>query len=349
MFNLENIIRENIKSLKPYSSARDEFHGEAGIFLDANENSLGSSVGNYHRYPDPMQLSVKQKIADIKSVTTPQIFLGNGSDECIDILFRCFCRPGRQNVIICPPTYGMYEVSAGINDVEVRRAPLNASLDLEIELIKSKVDADTRLIFICSPNNPTGNILNREVISELLQSFNGLVVVDEAYIDFAGDEGWLPSINNYPNLVVLQTFSKAWGLAALRMGMAFASPEIIQVMNKVKPPYNINGASQEIVSKALKDQAAVNERIDILCIERERLAASLAQLEVIEAICPSAANFLLVEVNEGDIYSKLVAHGIVARDRTSVMNGGYWLRITVGAPQENDRLIEVLQKIKNQH
>ena len=259
MFSINNIIRKNIAGLVPYSSARDEFKGEASVYLDANENAFGSPLEQqYNRYPDPLQYKVKKKLSDIKGVPPRNIFLGNGSDEAIDILFRSFCNPGTDNVILVPPTYGMYEVSANINDIEARKILLTEEYQLNLESIAEAIDKNTKLIFICSPNNPTGNSINRDDIETLLANFNGLVVIDEAYINFSSQKTFIQELTEYANLVVLQTLSKAWGLAGLRIGMAFASEEIIEVMNKVKPPYNINEASQELVLKALDNVEQVN-------------------------------------------------------------------------------------------
>jgi histidinol-phosphate aminotransferase len=247
MFQLEKIIRENIKSLVPYSSARDEFSGDAKVFLDANENSLGSPLTKwYNRYPDPHQLKLKEAISQVKAVDPANIFLGNGSDECIDLLYRSFCNPGKDNVIICPPTYGMYEVSAHINDVEIRKAPLLEDFQLDLVHLENLIDNNTKIIWICSPNNPTGNSMNRADVEMVLNNFNGLVVVDEAYINFSRQKSFIQELQEYPNLVIMQTFSKAWGLAGLRVGMAFASVDIIEVLGRVKPPYNINQVSQEL-------------------------------------------------------------------------------------------------------
>src|SRR6476620_5758237 len=243
MFDLNKLIRENIKALTPYSSARDEFSGEAKVFLDANENSLGSPLTKwYNRYPDPHQVKVKEALSKVKAVEPEKIFLGNGSDECIDLLYRCFCNPGKDNIIICPPTYGMYEVSANINDVAIRKAPLLDDFQLDLIHLENLVDENTKLIWVCSPNNPTGNSMNREDVETILNNFNGIVVVDEAYINFSRQKSFIQELEDYPNLVVMQTFSKAWGLAALRLGMAFASKEIIEILNRVKPPYNISQA-----------------------------------------------------------------------------------------------------------
>jgi histidinol-phosphate aminotransferase len=259
-FDLNAIIRPNIRNLVPYSSARDEFKGEASVYLDANENSLGSPLIKwYNRYPDPLQWEVKKKLSAIKGIAPEQIFLGNGSDEAIDLLYRAFCEPGIDNVVICPPTYGMYEVSANINNIKLKKVPLNASFQLDLEAMEGVIDPHTRVIWLCSPNNPTGNSLNREDVEIILNNFDGLVVVDEAYINFSRQRSFIPDLAEYPNLVVLQTLSKAWGLAALRIGMAFASREIIEVLNRIKPPYNISQAAQDLVLEALD---RVEERYD---------------------------------------------------------------------------------------
>lgn len=346
MFNLETILRENIKKLVPYSSARDEFKGEANVFLDANENSLGSPLTKwYNRYPDPLQWKVKEKLGTIKGVPPSNIFLGNGSDECIDILYRLCCEPGKDNVIIVPPTYGMYEVSAHINDIELKKVSLTSNFQLNLPAIEESIDDHTKMIFLCSPNNPTGNSLNRSDIEVLLNNYFGLVVIDEAYINFSKHRSFIQELKEYPNLVVMQTLSKAWGLAALRVGMAFASEEIIQVMNKVKPPYNINQASQELVLKALDEVEQVNEMIRELVKERDLLAVRLKDIAVVETVHPSDANFLLVEVtNPRGIYDFLLSKGIVVRDRSKVELCEGCLRITVGTEKENMALIDALEE-----
>lgn len=354
MFDLNKIVRENIKKLVPYSSARDEFKGEASIFLDANENSFGSAVPlsfgqelgtRLNRYPDPLQLKLKEKISSIKGVPAKNIFLGNGSDEVIDILYRAFCNPGKDNVILAPPTYGMFEVSAIINDAEVRKVPLTAEFQLNAEGISEMVDENTKLIFLCSPNNPTGNSLNREDIEFVLNNFEGIVVVDEAYINFSKQKSFTLELNEYPNLVVMQTLSKAWGMAGLRVGMAFASEEIISVFNKIKPPYNINEASQRLAIKALDNIDRVNNWIKEIVSEREKLVKSLGDFYFVEKIYPSDANFLLVKNREPKkIYNYLVERGIIIRDRSSVALCEGCLRITVGTKQENSILMESLKK-----
>ena len=304
MFNLENILRKNIKELVPYSSARDEFQGEASVYLDANENAYGSPLStNYNRYPDPLQYKVKKRLSEIKGVPPRNIFLGNGSDEAIDILFRAFCYPGKDNVITVPPTYGMYEVSANINDVEIRKVNLLPDYQLNMEGIAEAIDDNTKLIFICSPNNPTGNSINREDIETILANFNGLVIIDEAYINYSRQKTFIQELTEYSNLVVLQTLSKAWGLAGLRVGMAFASEEIIEVFNKVKPPYNMNEASQELALAALQNVDQVNNWIKETVAEREKLRAELSQLASVLTIYPSDANFIRVKTeNPKEIY-----------------------------------------------
>lgn len=346
-FDLNALLRKNIANLTPYSSARDEFKGEAKIFLDANENSYGSPLTKwYNRYPDPLQWKVKEKLSAIKTVPPQQIFLGNGSDECIDVLFRSFCEPGKDNVIIVPPTYGMYEVSANINDVAVKKVPLTPAYQLNLQAIEEAVDDHTKMIFLCSPNNPTGNSLNREDIEVVLNNYFGLVVIDEAYINFSRHRSFIQELKEYPNLVVLQTLSKAWGLAALRVGMAFASEEIIQVMNKVKPPYNINQASQEIVLKALEEVGQVNDMIREIVKERGWLEQQLKALPLVQKVYPSDANFLLAKVNDAKaIYNALLQKGIVVRDRSKVELCEGCLRITVGTEKENKELIAALSNM----
>ena len=347
MFNLDDLLRENIKKLVPYSSARSEFSGEAKVFLDANENSYGSPLSKwYNRYPDPLQLEVKEKLSAIKNVPVQHIFLGNGSDECIDVLYRSFCEPGKDNVITTPPTYGMYDVSAHINDIHIQRVPLTPRFQLDVQAIHEAIDDHTKMIFLCSPNNPTGNSLNRDDIEVILNNYFGLVVIDEAYINFSRHRSFIQELAEYPNLVVLQTLSKAWGLAALRIGMAFASQEIISVMNKVKPPYNINQPSQELALQALEEVDQVNDTIRQIVQERDVLGKELAQMDVVEEVYPSDANFLLVKIKDaGNIYHALLQHGIVVRDRSKVVLCEGCLRITVGTKAENAELIERLREI----
>ncbi|WP_333865620.1 histidinol-phosphate transaminase [Sphingobacterium sp.] len=346
-FNLNNLLRENIKKLVPYSSARDEFKGEASILIDANENPFGSPLNHdYNRYPDPLQHQVKAKLSKIKGVPSENIFLGNGSDEAIDILYRAFCTPGVDNVILVPPTYGMYEVSANINDVAFKKVNLTADYQLDLDGIANAIDAHTKLIFICSPNNPTGNSIRRQDIEAILNNFQGLVVVDEAYINFSAVKSFTQELAEYPNLVVLQTLSKAWGLAALRLGMAFASKEIIAVYNKIKPPYNINQATQDIVLEALDRVDQVNDWIKETVAEREKLVRELLELDYVQHITPSDANFILVKMDQPrEVYDYLVQYGIIVRDRSKVELCEGCLRITVGTPAENQILLEKLNQI----
>jgi len=346
MYNINNLLRENIKNLTPYSSARDEYQGEASVFLDANENAFGSPLAQqFNRYPDPMQYAVKMRLSEIKGVPARNIFIGNGSDEAIDILFRSFCNPGVDNVIIVPPTYGMYQVSANINDVEARKVLLTEEYQLNLEGIAEAIDKNTKLIFICSPNNPTGNSINREDIETLLANFNGIVVVDEAYINFSRQKTFIQELTEYANLVVMQTLSKAWGLAGLRVGMAFASEEIIEVMNRVKPPYNVNESSQQLALQALQNVQQVNEWIKETLAERDKLVLTLKDLSFVLDIYPSDANFILVKTTDAKgIYNFLVQHGIIIRDRSKVELCEGCLRITIGTPQENKLLIETLQQ-----
>jgi histidinol-phosphate aminotransferase len=344
-FDPDQLVRQNIKQLMPYSSARDEFSGEAKVFLDANENSLGSPLTKwYNRYPDPHQRAIKEKLSRIKGIGAEHIFLGNGSDECIDLLFRSFCEPGKDNVIICPPTYGMYEVSANINDVAIRKAPLLADFQLDLVHLETLVDANTKLIWLCSPNNPTGNALNREDLEMVLNNFNGIVVIDEAYINFSRQKTFIQELADYPNLVVLQTLSKAWGLAGLRLGMAFASAGIVEILDKVKPPYNINQATQELVLKGLEEVGQVNDMIRILVDMREAMAEVFRSMPTVEKVYPSDANFLLVKIKEArKIYEFLLSQGIVLRDRSNVMLCEDCLRVTIGTEKENTMLVEAMQ------
>jgi histidinol-phosphate aminotransferase len=343
-FDLNILLRENIKKLVPYSSARDEFKGEAKIFLDANENSFGSPLTKwYNRYPDPLQWKVKEKLSEIKGISSANIFLGNGSDECIDVLQRAFCEPGIDNIIICPPTYGMYEVSANINNVAIKKVPLTPAFQLNLPAIEEAIDDNTKMIFLCSPNNPTGNSLIREDIEMILNNYFGIVVIDEAYINFSRYRSFTQELNDYPNLVVMQTLSKAWGLAALRVGISFASEAIIAIMNKIKPPYNINQASQDLALQALGELEQVNTMIMEIVNERKRLEQQLQQIKTVKQVYPSDANFLLVKVtNARGIYQYLLDKAIVVRDRSKVELCEGCLRITVGTPAENESLLASL-------
>ncbi len=348
-FDLNKLVRENIKNLKPYSSARSEFSGAASVFLDANENSFGSPLTKwYNRYPDPQQWELKKKIASIKTADAENMLLGNGSDECIDLLIRAFCEPQKDNIIICPPTYGMYEVYAHINNVEVKEVSLLPDFQLNLEGLENAIDENTKLIFICSPNNPTGNSLDREDIEILLNNFEGIVVVDEAYINYSRSRSFISELKDYPNLVVMQTFSKAWGLAALRLGITFASKEIIAVLNKIKPPYNINQATQELALKSLDNLEEVNAMIKETVAERQNLIKALVALPIVVKVYPTDANFVLVKVTEANnIYDYLKEQGIIVRNRSNVLLCDDCLRITVGTPVQDQQLMEALKAYKN--
>jgi histidinol-phosphate aminotransferase len=343
-FELDKLVRPNIKTLKPYSSAKDEYTGDAKILLDANENSLGSPLTKwYNRYPDPYQQKLKEKLAFVKQIEANQIFIGNGSDECIDILFRTFCEPGKDNIIICPPTYPMYEVSANINDVQVQNAPLLSDYQLNLAHIEQLVNDQTKIIWICSPNNPTGNSLDRIDIETILNHFNGIVVVDEAYINFSKQKSFVQSLIDYPNLVVLQTLSKAWGLAGLRLGMCFASPQIIGYLNKVKAPYNINIVTQELALQALEEVGQVNDMIKLLVDMRIALAQVIASMPHVIQVFPSDTNFILVKIPKArQLYEYLLSQGIIVRDRSALELCEDSLRITVGTEQENTLLVDAM-------
>jgi histidinol-phosphate aminotransferase len=346
-FKIEKLLRPHIATLQAYTSARDEYKGKEGVFLDANENPFGSiTVQDFNRYPDPYQLELKEKISQIKGVKTSRIFLGNGSDEAIDLLFRAFCIPEKDNVILLPPTYGMYEVSASINNVEVQKVPLTAGFQLRTDKILDAVDKHTKIIFICSPNNPSGNKVDRDDILYLLKKFKGIVVVDEAYIDFSDEPSFTTELKNFKNLVVMQTFSKAWGLASLRLGMAFASKDLIKILNRIKPPYNISGLTQETVLVAIDNYEKVKSMITDILSEREYLKSRLESLAFINKIHPSDANFLLVKMpNAKLVYDELIDKKVIVRNRSKVLLCEDCLRITVGVRAENERLVEALSEI----
>lgn len=343
MNNLKELVRPNIWSLKPYSSARDEYKGEASVYLDANENPYNAP---YNRYPDPLQWAVKEQIEKVKGVSRENILLGNGSDEPIDLVFRAFCEPGVENVVAIDPTYGMYQVCADINNIEYRKVRLTEDFQLDVDALFKAVDAKTKVIFLCSPNNPTGNAFPKEEIIRVLNGFGGIVIVDEAYIDFSDKGTFLSDLDKYPNLIVLQTFSKAWGSAAIRLGMAFASKEIISVLNKIKYPYNVNQLTQEQALKVLANADQVKSWVDVLLNERQVLVDQLAQLSYVQKIYPSDANFVLVKVGDANgIYNKLVEQGIIVRNRHSVTLCEGCLRITVGTPEENKTLLDAMKTI----
>jgi len=341
--NLNTLLRENIKNLKPYSSARDEFSGEAMVFLDANENPYNAP---YNRYPDPLQRRLKGKIAEIKHCAPERIFLGNGSDEPIDLLFRAFCEPGKDNIVSIDPTYGMYQVAADINNIEVRKVKLTDDFNFSADELLNRADENTKLAFVCSPNNPTANLMDKAEVLKLIQNFNGLVVVDEAYIDFAPGASLLPDLDQYPNLVILQTFSKAWGMAGIRLGMAFASREIIQIFNKIKYPYNINMLTQQKAMELIDQEPEKNAWVETLLAERKKLAEQLKVFPFVVKIYPSDANFLLVKMHDArGIYDYLVENGVIVRDRSKVILCDDSLRITVGSPEENEILVEKLNDL----
>lgn len=339
--DIQKLARKNILNLKPYSSARDEFEGENGIFLDANENPFGK----LNRYPDPYQKKIKQKLSAINQISADNIFLGNGSDEVIDLAFRIFCEPTNDKVLTFSPTYGMYDVSANINDVELINLDLNDDFQIDLETLKPYLkDKNLKIIFICSPNNPTGNSIKN--IEYILENFNGIVFIDEAYIDFSPEESFRNQIKKYPNLIVSQTFSKAWGMACVRVGIAYASEEVIKFYNKTKPPYNISQLNQNAILDVLNDEIIrlVQNNIKLILNEKKLLIQSLEKLNLVKKIFHSDANFILIEVENADeIYQKLVDENVIVRNRNSVINN--CLRITVGSPKENLKLIETLQNL----
>ena len=347
-FELEKLVRENIRKLTPYSSARHEFKGEASVFLDANENSFGSPLPEeFNRYPDPLQWHLKSELSKIKGVPAENIFIGNGSDEVIDLAYRIFCGPGKDNVIICPPTYGMYEVSANINDVEIRKVNLTKEFQLDVAGILSAIDQHTKLLFICSPNNPTGNSMKVANVKELLDNFPGIVVIDEAYNNFSKERSFIEDLTFYPNLVVMQTLSKAWGLASLRVGLAFASSGIIGLYNKVKPPYNINKASQQLAIEALQNRQQVNEWVSETVEQKELLVKELTNLGFVQRVYESDANFLLVRFADANsLYHYLASNKIIVRNRSKEVMCDNCLRITVGTPGENQILLQVLKNYR---
>ena len=337
---LDDLIRPNILAMKPYSSARDEFSGQEGTFLDANENPNETGL---NRYPDPYQKEIKRKLSVLRDLDENRIFLGNGSDEPIDLLIRIFCRPGQDSILIPDPTYGMYQVAAAINDVKVIKAPLTEDFELDPDLVLTATQPDTKIIFLCSPNNPSGNLLSKAAIHKILDSFGGIVVIDEAYIDFTEDPGFLHKLDQYPHLVILQTFSKAWGMAGLRVGMAFASARIIQLLNKVKPPYNINVLSQQQILSALDNPAFVKNAVAEIISQRSWLSEQLSKHPAVLKIFPSDSNFLLIRFsNAQHIFRELLKLQIITRDRSSVLHGTNCLRITIGTPAENKKLVEAL-------
>lgn len=341
-FDVNTLVRKNILTMKPYSSARDEFKGEAEVFLDANENPYQSP---YNRYPDPLQWRVKEKLAELKGVRPEQIFLGNGSDEAIDLLIRAFCEPNQDSILITEPTYGMYSVCADVNAVNVQQVLLTPDFDIDLETFPKTFDATTKVIFLCSPNNPTANLLDRDKIIEVLKRFYGLVVIDEAYIDFAKSKSFIHELDKYPNLVVLQTFSKAWGLAGLRLGMAFASENVIGILNKIKYPYNVNIRTQELALDALENNHHKEAWVKEIIKQRNKMMKALAKLKITNKVYPSDGNFVLVKVDDAHAtYQYLLDKKIIVRDRSRVTLCYNCIRITIGTPEENERLIKALKK-----
>ncbi len=348
-FNLQNIVRQHILTLAPYSSARDEYTGKEGIFLDANENPLGSvTPEDWNRYPDPYQSDSKDKIAFIKSCRPSQIFLGNGSDEPIDLIIRLTCEPKEDNIIILPPTYGMYEVSANVNNIEIQKIPLTTEYQLDTEKIIASINSKTKLIFICSPNNPTGNLIDRKAILKIIENFQqGIVIIDEAYNDFSDEPSFIPELDNFQNVIVLQTFSKAWGLASLRLGMAFGGEELIKLLNKIKYPYNINGLTQRALLENIHNIDFMHDSVKKLNQNREKVIFELKKLPYVLNIYPSDANFLLVKFTEAKkIFEYLIQQKVIVRDRSKVILCDDSLRISIGTEEENHILINLLNQYK---
>lgn len=339
--DLKSLVRPNVWEMKPYSSARDEFHGSASVFLDANENPYNEP---YNRYPDPMQWELKDRIAELRGVDRDCIFLGNGSDEPIDLVIRAFCDPAVDRIVSITPSYGMYEVAANVNGVDFIKISLNKSFELEADKILEAANEWVKVVYLCSPNNPTGNSLNRTEIYKIVTGFKGIVVIDEAYIDFSSEPSFLSELSEFPNLIVLQTLSKAWGAAGIRLGMAFASPEIISILNKIKYPYNINLLTQKHALKILNQEDVMKEQLRSILSERSRLQAALPELSCIRKIYPTDANFILVDVgNANVVYNYLVKKGVIVRNRNTVALCGGCLRITVGTQEENDALLAALK------
>ena len=342
---IKDLIRENIKSLEAYSSARDEFKAMSSefVFIDANENPFDTGL---NRYPDPQQTLVKEALSKLKGISEEQILLGNGSDEVLDLIFRVFCEPREDNVIILPPTYGMYEVLANTNAIELVKIPLIENFQPNVKEIVKGQDAKTKLLFLCSPNNPTANSFDANKIETLIKEFNGIVVIDEAYIDFSIEDSWLCRLDEFPNLIVTQTLSKAYGLASIRLGICYASKEIISILNKIKPPYNVNQLTQDVALQSLLNQEKVKNNITAIISERNQLIRDLENVEIVEKVYSSDANFLLVQVDDANLrYKQLVKLGIIVRNRTTQILCDNCLRFTVGTPDENKKLINTLKLV----
>jgi len=342
MIKLKNLVRQNILSLKPYSSARDEFSGKQGIFLDANENPFGE----WNRYPDPLQKELKEILAKLRKMPIDNIFIGNGSDEIIDLAFRIFCTPGKDKALTITPSYGMYDVSAATNDIELLKIPLKDNFQLDLgKVISHFSEKNLKLVILCSPNNPTGNSLDRNDIKQILMNFNGIVLIDEAYIDFSKNVSWIKTLKNYPNLIVCQTLSKAYGLAAARVGIAYANREVIQFFNKVKPPYNVSKLNQKAAIQALKNSTVFEKNKEIILTEKDKLINNLKQLQLVKQVYPSDSNFVLVEVEDAnEVYEKLINQNVIVRNRSNEIRN--CIRITVGSPEENIILINAMKNIK---
>lgn len=343
--DIDKYIRPNIRDLAPYSTARDEYQGEIGIYLDANENPYDNGL---NRYPDPYQKALKARLSRLKGVPPENIFVGNGSDEPIDLAYRVFCEPGREEAVAAVPTYGMYKVAAAVNDVRFTEVPLDGDFRLDARRVLEAVTPRTKLVFLCSPNNPSGNLLDEAQVEKVVRGFDGIVVLDEAYVDFAGKPGFLPRLKEFPNLVVFQTLSKAWGMAGLRLGLAFADRRIVETMTRVKYPYNINVLTQRTVLERLdREEENVRAQTAVLAGERERLFKALQGFPFIRKVYPSDANFLLVKADRArELYERLIGGGIIVRDRSKVGGCADCLRITVGTPAQNDRLLELLSAVK---
>ena len=341
--------RENIRNLKPYSSARNEYSGAGGVLLDANENSFGSVVETgLNRYPDPLQKELKSVIAGIKNISPDEIFIGNGSDEAIDLLIRAYCEPGNDQILIFPPTYGIYSVFANINNVGITELPLTESFQLDLDLYRQTDKSNIKIIFICSPNNPSGNLLKRQDILAILESADSLVVIDEAYLDFANDPGFVDQLSDFSNLVILQTLSKAWGLAGIRLGLAFANPEVIDILNKIKYPYNISRVTQALALKALQNIQIKDEYVSLLLVQKDFLETELKKLKIVKKIFPSDANFLLVRFEQAQIiFTQLLERKIIIRDRSGQIHCAECLRITIGTEAENKLLIDALKEMES--
>ncbi len=345
MFKLENFIRENVKLMKAYSSARDDFTDVAEVYLDANENPFDSGI---NRYPDPYQKKLKERISEIKSISTKNIMLGNGSDEVLDLIFRAFCEPKRDNAIFTPPTYGMYKVLAELNNVNLKPSYLDVNFDFRVDELLNQIDPNTKLILLCSPNNPSGNSIKEAEVKKILDRSNCLVVIDEAYIDFSNMNSYIDLLSIYPNLIVCQTLSKAWGMAGIRLGICYASDAIISVLNKIKPPYNVNVLTQQKAIESIENIENFNSNLEEILKQKKKLKAALREIGFVKLIYPSDANFWLIKVDDANMrYKQLLKEGIVVRNRTNEILCENCLRITIGTAKENDKLIKALKELQS--